>query len=237
MWGDYMKMNFNKCLNEYNHSRPIIFSHLERQYHKEFFYDELEQFGIMFTSFNLHFIFGKIPSKKELIVNTIKRYIQDKDIFIMYAPNEEWYPLLDEVFSELNGKVKRRNAYALNIEKFHEYDPRNNFVKLELLKENNSLREYPQANTYIKDKLISYCRGFMTGENRVELDVWTCEEYRQQGFAFDGCLVLIEDLLKHNLEPVWTCWDYKESNTNLAEKLGFELVQSYNAYIWKKEKR
>lgn len=234
-----MKLNYDKCLNEYNHSRPIINSHLENQYHKEFFYDDLGQYGIMFTTFNFHFSFGKIPTYTTKLKKVIQKYIDDnnKEIFILYAPNIEWEKVLNKLFKELDGKVKQRSSYTLNIEKFKEYDTHNSFVKLESRKENSSLIEYPQANTYIKGKLISYCRGFMIGENKVELDVWTEKSHRLQGLAFDGCLCLIEHLINEKLDPVWTCWEYKEPSKNLAEKLGFELKETYNAYIWKKEKR
>ncbi len=231
-----MKLNYEKYLNEYNHSRPIISSHLEQQYRKEFFYDETKRFGIMYTDFDFHFIFGEIPDDFEYLTNVISRYIvkNRKDIFILYAPNKHWYKLLDRVFNNINGKKKIRNSYKLNTDLFKEYDPKNSFVRMEFFNENSSKIKYPQANTYIKDNLVSYCRGFMIGNNKVELDVWTHEDYRLQGFAFDGCLTIIDYLLEKDLEPIWTCWSYKESNVNLAEKLGFMLDQSYNAYIWKK---
>ena len=128
-----MKFNFDKCLNEYNHSRPIINSHLEKQYHKEFFYDEKKKFGIMFTTFNYHFIFGVVQKETTKIKEVIKKYIQNnkKDIFILYAPNKEWEDLLETVFFELKGKIKQRSSYSLNVDKFKQYDTTNSFVTLE----------------------------------------------------------------------------------------------------------
>ena len=71
----------------------------------------------------------------------------------------------------------------------------------------------------------------MIGDGEAELDVWTDEEHRLQGLAFDACLVLIEYLLSKNIKPNWSCWEQKKSSHTLAKKLGFELSQKIKTFV------
>lgn len=229
-----MKQEVILALNEYNHSRPIIFSHIEKQYACEVFYDETEQYGILFTNFDYHFTFGNIPNNDNNFLQVIKDYKDKhkKKEIILFAPNAKWNVFLKVVFSKINGVVDKRNLYYINKDTFNQFDTTNTFIKIELVNDEDSLIAYPQANVYINGNLVSYCRAFMLGNKQAELDVWTHKRYRKKGFAFDTSLSLIEYLLKNNINPNWSCWANKKSSNTLAKKLGFELEMEITTFVW-----
>lgn len=229
-----MKSKYRNLLKEYNHSIPIIYSHIERQYHYDILFDNDENYGILLTCFDYNFAFGDIPKNRGKFINYIREYIKDneKDEFIIFGPNILWEKFLSKVFKDINGTKDIRCLYYLNENKFKEYNTTNKFVKLEYIKDRNSMIEYPQASTYVDNKLISYSRAFMIGHHEAELDVWTDKKLRQKGYGFDGSLCLIEHLLKINIKPNWSCWESKTLSNSLAKKLGFELFDRYYAFIW-----
>ena len=228
-----MKKMIKDYLNQYTHSTPIIHSHLEDQFDYELYFNQKNDFGILFTSFDYHYTFGKMPEKAE-IIKVIKDYVNkhNKTEFILFGPDESWDSLLTSVTNELNGVIDKRVLYHLNREKFLEYDVQNEFIKLEVADETHSKIPYVQASAYIEGKLISFCRALMTGKKEVELDVWTDKTERQKGYGFDTSLTLIKYLLDNGLSPNWSCWEHKEISNILAKKLEFELVKTFNAYIY-----
>lgn len=232
-----MKKVIRKLLDEYKHSKPIIYSHIENQYPYDLFYDEEERFGILFTSFDYHYCFGNVPKSEEKIIEALKQHHKNhpNDDIILYGVNTRWDNFLDKMIKRICGTIDKRYLYELDESRFGEFDSTNQFIDLEIRQEEGALEPYPQASIYIHDELVSYARAYMLGAKEAELDVWTCEEYRQQGMAFDACLVLIEYLLKNNIKPNWTCWEMRESSHNLALKLGYELKRVMNCYIWNKD--
>ncbi len=235
--GGNMLKKYKSLLEEYNHSKPIIYSHIENQQPYEIFYNAKEGYGILFTNFDYHYCFGSIPSDTVAFRKALHDYHKKHEDgrIILYGPNKVWDAFLDKWVQELNGGIQQRYLYDLNTEEFKQYDPQNRFIKLEFKQEEGALKKYPQASIYLHGKLVSYSRAIMLGNNEAELDVWTCEEYRKQGMAFDACLVLIEYLLQNDIKPNWTCWGEKESSHNLAKKLGYKLRQVMNCYIWNED--
>jgi len=232
-----MNAKYRELLKEYTYSIPIIYSHIEEQYKYEVVFNDEENYGILFTTFDYHYVFGNIPHDKETFIKYLKEYIitNDKDELIVYGPNKEWEKFLSKIFKIINGTCERRFLYYLNEPKFREYDTTNEFVKLEKIDDPKSRISYPQASIYINGKLISYCRAFMLGKGNAELDVWTDERLRQKGFGFDTSLCLIEHLLDNDIIPNWSCWEERENSHILAKKLGYEIDQKIHAYIWVKD--
>jgi len=232
-----MKDNILNFLKEYPHSIPIIYSHIELQYESKVVFDELDGFGILFTTFDYHYAFGKVPKDTQSFIDYLRDYVKEnkKEELILFGPNEEWNKFLYKVMKEIRGTVDKRCLYLLNKEKFEVYDAQNKFVKLEFVDDENSHIKFPQSNIYINGNIVSYCRAFMMGKGHAELDVWTDERYRKRGLAFDGCLNLIGYLVDQGIIPNWTCWEAKESSRELAKKLGFELVMVYDAFVWVSE--
>jgi len=228
----------------YTHSIPVIFSSLEGQYDGQLYVDSEKDPGIaiLFTPFNFHYLAGS--PEVEDVVNILdemifKKYLKEtrgKEV-VVFCPDKRWEKVLDEVFTRHNGIKDVRKMYQLNKMRFRKIvQGRESLEGIEqrLVYEQSygALQEYPVYRIYKSDRCISYCAGFMTGKDQVEIDVSTVEEYRGQGYAFEASVDLIDFLLENGFEPVWAAWPYRAGSQNLAISLGFELKDEVSAYIW-----
>jgi RimJ/RimL family protein N-acetyltransferase len=71
--------------------------------------------------------------------------------------------------------------------------------------------------------------------NCVEIGIGTKEPYRRNGYALLTASAFINDCLTQNLVPVWCCWDFREGSKELAEKLGFEIIERRRAIFLSKK--
>lgn len=227
----------NNLFHEYNHSIPIIYSHIENQY--PFHYSNTESFTILYTNFDYHFVVGDIPTIEEF-KKEISLYIRtnQKEEFILFAPNQKWETFLEQVFQDINGVIDQRVEYDLDIQSFNKLYENHVFkhkVNVIRTKDEGALQPYFKAEVQSDSTVIGYCRGFMIGKNHVELDVFTKVEQRQKQIAYETSLTLINHLLNEGFTPKWTCWNQKELSKNLAKKLGFAKPKLINAHIWVKD--
>ncbi len=227
-----------KRFKEYPHSRAIVMSHLNNQYKSEI--RSTDMFSILFTRFDYHYVVGNPPADVDQFIDVIRGYVveYDSDELILFAENKEWELYLEDVFTKINGVVDKRHSFQLNKEKF--YDVLNshvfkNEVNVKLMQDEASAVPYPVAEVVINGEVVSYCKGFMTGDNNVEIDVYTEKEHRNKQMAFECSLRLIEHILNNNSNPRWNTWANKTGSQRLAEKCGFEFEQEVPAYIWVKD--
>ena len=105
-----MNQSIKSQLDLYTHSRPIIFSHLDNQYPYEIYYNDDEQFGILYTSFDYHFVFGETPKHTDFFTDIILKHVSnsDKDEFIFFAPNPTWMKFLKKTLHKINGIEDKR---------------------------------------------------------------------------------------------------------------------------------
>ena len=81
------------------------------------------------------------------------------------------------------------------------------------------------------------CMGEQVGVeiNCVEIGIETKEPYRRKGYAALTAAAFVDDCLSKGLIPVWCCWDFREGSKELAEMLGFEIVEQRRAIFLKKK--
>lgn len=191
----------------------------------------------------------------------IKKLILDStgddgnDIWLsLYSPN--WESKLDELFNGFSIRKDNRLIYRLNNEKFQyhinwqERIPNGYIMK----KYNSSSYEfiekrnwqdfwYPESERFgyfltNDDEIVSECTsvwvektGIETG--CVEIGIETKEQYRGRGYAALTAAAFISDCLSKNLIPVWCCWQSTPNSKELAEKLGFEVIENRRAIFIK----
>ncbi|GKU30029.1 hypothetical protein CFB3_21360 [Clostridium folliculivorans] len=51
------------------------------------------------------------------------------------------------------------------------------------------------------------------------------------------CTAFIRYCIKHNINPIWDCDNGNEESKNLAKKLGFKSVETYQMHWWHENKR
>lgn len=237
--GDLHK--YSHYFEGYSDNIPVIYSTLEGQYQGSIYCDDEEVLVVLVTKFGFIFPGGNIECENaedtinDIIFNELVLRQQYKEI-IVFAPNENWYPVLDKVFESHHGVSDIRKCYKLNKDRFinaaDEFKLDNIRVEVKHERENDSAIEYPVARVYADNVNVSYCSAFMLAKGCAEIDVATIESYRQKGYAKIGAIALIKDLLKQDIEPCWCTWPYRVESQTLAQAIGFELNKVVRAYIW-----
>ena len=82
------------------------------------------------------------------------------------------------------------------------------------------------------DELVSHCAVVFRSDGAVELSVETNENYRRRGLALPVCSAAIQQAIGLGLTPTWSCWEFNEASWRLAEKLGLELKNKKQVYLW-----
>jgi hypothetical protein len=238
------KEAYAHLFEEYTHNIPVIYSSLEGQYNGELFVDEVNnpQVAILFTPFDFHFVAGnaEISDVINLVDDTVfNQYLlkTDQKEAILFAPNQKWNKILDEVFKRHNGIKDNRMVFCLNKDKYQKQNKlreisSDSVNRLLLEKEQSSQREYPVGRVYLEEKCVSFCSGFMLGKGHAEINIGTVEAFRGKGYAKDAAFTLINHLLKDDIEPDWCTWPYRVESQKLACSLGFELSEEVPVFIW-----
>ena len=219
----------------YSHSQPIIFSHLNKMYSSTLL--EHDTFSILFTSVGFHYVTGTPPKTTEVFKSVLRQYIQETNTkeLVLFEDDPLWQSFLNTVFQEINGVIDQRVSYTLDKEAFHDiYKDYTFHHNVTLTKEQpeNATRPYPVAEIKHNNKVISYCKGFLIGQNMVECDVFTQEDYRHKHMALECSLSLIDYVLTQSLTPTWSAWKVKTASHELALKCGFKDPKDINAYVW-----
>ncbi len=238
------KEAYYHLFEEYTHNIPVIYSSLEGQYNGELYVDKEDnpQIAILFTPFAFHFVAGDADTSDviDIVDDTIfKQYLlkTEQKEALLFAPNQKWHTILDEVFKRHNGIKDNRMVFCLNKEKYSEQNNTKKIItdmdnRVVFEKEQSSQKEYPVSRVYIGEKCVSFCSGFMLGKGHAEIDIATVEEYRGKGYAKEAAFTLINQLLSDGIEPDWCTWPYRVESQKLAYSLGFELSDKIPAYIW-----
>lgn len=87
-------------------------------------------------------------------------------------------------------------------------------------------------SVFNEDQVISEAYGVCINDGFYELGIITHPGYRQQGLALAACAALIQEGLKRNLTPVWSCDCENTGSWKTALKLGFQ-IKKYGARLKK----
>ena len=180
-----------------------------------------------------------------------------KEIWLsLYSP--EWESTVDTLFDGCTSWKAYRLIHRLNYNSFQKYMNRQaripsgyEMIKVGLLSYETVKNRYPNfswkpdSNKFgwflLKDgEVVSECTsvwvekvGVETG--CVEISIETKEPFRRKGYAALTAAAFVEDCLSNDLIPVWCCWDFREGSKELADKLGFEIIEKRRA-VWLKIK-
>ena len=168
----------------------------------------------------------------------------------------KWEPVVDDLFCDCSSWKAYRFIHRLNSESFQkhmdwQYKIPNGctMIKADTSSYESIISRYPnfswkpESNKFgwflIKDsEVVSECTsvwvekfGIETG--CVEIGIETKEQHRRNGYAALVAAAFIEDCLTRGLTPVWCCWDFKEGSKELAQMLGFEIVEKRLAVFLK----
>lgn len=84
----------------------------------------------------------------------------------------------------------------------------------------------------IDDKdFATICISVITSENEREVGIKTFSDFQRKGLAYVTANTYIEECLKNDFVPVWSCFSEKEVSIKLAEKLGYTIEASHPIYF------
>jgi len=192
---------------------------------------------------------------KKLILDCFAE--EGKEVWLsLYSPG--WEAVIDSLFEGFPSWRANRLIHRINMDAFQKhrdwqakipagYD----MVKVDTPSYESIKSRYPnftwkpEADKFgwflLKDgEVVSGCTSVWVEKvgvevNCVEIGIETNETYRRKGYAVLTAAAFVDDCLLRKLIPVWCCWDFTEGSKELAEKLGFEIVEDRRA-VFLKEK-
>jgi GNAT superfamily N-acetyltransferase len=79
----------------------------------------------------------------------------------------------------------------------------------------------------IDGKLASVCLTYALGAGEAEVNIFTAQEFRQQGFGYLVARAFLEQCESRNLNPAWSCGQSNKASAALAIQLGFQPAPKY----------
>ncbi|QEN04752.1 GNAT family N-acetyltransferase [Thiospirochaeta perfilievii] len=68
-------------------------------------------------------------------------------------------------------------------------------------------------------------------EKEREVGIKTFQGFQKKGLAYVTACAYIEECLKYNFIPVWSCFSENEVSIRLAEKLGYKIEAHHPIYF------
>lgn len=176
--------------------------------------------------------------------------------FDLYSSSKDWIREIDEILLDNAAKLSRQLFY-LDSSNFYNILDINTILPegFELKKLDSDLFEkysgemdnsycdlWESSNNFIKNgfgfcilknnEFVSVCNTYYVREGFAEIDIVTNKKFRNKGFALITCAEFIKHCLQNNITPVWDCDDGNEASKNLAKKLGFRSIETYQMHWW-----
>jgi RimJ/RimL family protein N-acetyltransferase len=191
-------------------------------------------------------------------------YLYDREnhsnYFDLYSSSQKWIFKLDELLADNVAKLSRQlfrwNYLRLSsIPNFSEMLPEgfelkrmdaDLFVKYSKEIDSSYINLWGSPNNFVSNgfgfcimkdnEFVSICNTYYVRQGFAEIDIITKEQFRKQGFALITCSEFIKHCVNNNIKPIWDCDDGNERSKALAEKLGFQSVETYQMHWWHENK-
>lgn len=189
---------------------------------------------------------------KELMIKEIAPIIDSlkEQYFEVYSLNDDYDKILEE---EIEGfclyNKHYENTFILNEEKFNRLDLKN--IDGDVLEKSFPIIPEEYKNHFkitgmnketegmifiVEGKTVSQCvnNGFeYDSKYFIDLDTFN-EKKRKKGYASIVAYELIKKQKNKGMKPLWETREDNIPSLRVAEKLGFEKLERYPVYIWKK---
>ncbi len=178
--------------------------------------------------------------------------------FAFYPDTDQWCKKTIKLFSHLNlsksGKTYFNFEEKLFNKNWRNCIPTGFYVKKITQNIIDSITNNKEFIDYINcfwgttdkffDKGLGYCavddNNFSTicisvfaSENEREVGIKTFSGFQRKGLAYVTACAYIEECLKNNYIPVWSCFSENEVSVKLAEKLGYTIEANHPIYFAK----
>jgi RimJ/RimL family protein N-acetyltransferase len=143
------------------------------------------------------------------------------------------YRLNEEKFAVLDGKLRLTPSSEFELRKIDKALLDDFPVELMPRQTDEEFLRHSFGYALLRgQELVSQCVVAFRSTTAAELSVKTSENYRRQGMAVPVCAAVIDKIIQDGLNPTWSCWDFNEASWKLGQKLGFELDNTKQLYLW-----
>jgi len=80
-------------------------------------------------------------------------------------------------------------------------------------------------------EFATICISVFASENEREVGIKTFPNFQRKGLAYVTACAYIEECLKNDFLPVWSCFSENEVSVKLAKKLGYTIEASHPIYF------
>ncbi|MEO8286124.1 MAG: GNAT family N-acetyltransferase [Chloroflexota bacterium] len=83
----------------------------------------------------------------------------------------------------------------------------------------------------LESSVACWCTGEYPVDGRIGIGIETVEEYRQRGYARAAATAFVLHSAANGATAIWDAWSSNIPSIVLAERLGFQRVADYNAFV------
>ena len=208
---------------------------------------------IIQTNSGLHYVTGVMPDYSffENIVRIFEDSVMKGRRFTLFSNRGNWDRLIEENLGERLKKIERYSFsfdlntflnrkgslnHSYNLEKINESHLKNclEFDKQYYDEYWDSVSNFIQNGfgfcVIENNQIISEAVSIFRSIDYAEVDIITDSNYRGKGLASIVAVQFIEYCRSHNIQPRWDCDINNNASIQLANKLGFNNPQKYQAY-------
>ena len=179
-------------------------------------------------------------------------------VFAFYPDSDRWCEKTEELFSHLKLEKSGKTYFEYDENRFdknwREHIPEGFSVRRISPDIINSIKNNREFVDYIKfawsttekyfDKGLGYCAvdesdfatvciSVFASEKEREVGIKTFPDFQRKGLAYVTACAYIEECLKNDFNPVWSCFSENEVSIRLAEKLGYKISAAHPIYFAK----
>ena len=233
----------SKFFERYDSNQSVIFSVFENQLNGCAYVDDIDaiSWAILQTPVYQHFIAGKPTDGCEneidnILFNIILNEQEEKEI-VVFSDTDRWDDVLRTVFQRHNGVTDSRKIFVFSADNYRKAVRPNLSENARPILEKCKALPFSNTDTWVAKiivdgQVVSHCDAIMVGKGKAEIDIYTDEAFRGNGYAKMAAFMLIDKLLEEGLTPAWSAWPYRIESQHIAKKLGFVSAEDTKAWIW-----
>jgi len=176
--------------------------------------------------------------------------------FAFYPDTDQWCKKTEELFSHLNLSKSEKTYFNFEKKRFNnnwrDSIPKGFSVQritpeiIASIEDNKEFIDYINCFWGTTDKYFdkgfgycavdgndfsTICISVFASEDEREIGIKTFPNFQKKGLAYVTACAYIEECLKYDFNPVWSCFSENEVSVKLAEKLGYKIEAHHPIYF------
>lgn len=208
-----------------------------------------------------YYIGGDLNNKqfREPLIEYLKNKENHKIYYDLYASSSEWINYMEKELSgnvvrlgrvnfQHNEKSSTENMQAIDLPESFRLLPLDEELYERYVSEvdDSYAMIFSSAHDFVtksfgfcilnQNEFVSTCNAYHISEHTAEVDVWTNNKYRNQGYATLVVYAFVEHCIKTNKLALWNSDKGNTASIHLASKCGFEKTYEEEELWWHEDK-